>query len=55
MLLEILYTFEKLIENGNKVKVIWNYLEIDDDMLDAGKEYEEMVKIPFEYRVIEDY
>jgi len=55
MLLEILYTLEKIIQNGTKVVVIWNYLEIDDDMLDAGKEYSEMVKIPFEFKVIKDY
>lgn len=54
MLLEILYTFEKLVKAGKKVKVIWNYLEIDDDMLEAGKEYEEMVEIPFEFNEIED-
>lgn len=54
MLLEILYTLEKLVKNGNKVKIVWNYLEVDDDMLDAGKEYEEMVKIPFEFKIIED-
>jgi len=54
MLLEIFYTFEKLVEEDKKVSVIWNYLEIDDDMLEAGKEYEEMVNIPFEYRIIED-
>lgn len=56
MLLEIFYTLEKLIqEKGKKVKIIWNYLEVDDDMLDAGKEYEEMLKIPFEFAIIEDY
>ena len=55
MLLEILYILEKILQNGKKVKVHWNYLEVDDDMLDAGKEYEEMVKIPFEFKVIEDY
>ncbi len=55
MLLEIFYTFEKLIEENKNVKIIWNYLEIDDDMLDAGKEYEEMLTIPFEFRIIKDY
>ena len=55
MLLEIFYLLERVVENGNNVKVIWNYLEIDDDMLESGKEYSEMVKIPFEFRIIEDY
>ena len=55
MLLEMLYLLEKIVKKGKKVTVKWNHLEIDDDMLDAGKEYSEMVKIPFEFVVIEDY
>lgn len=55
MLLEVFYMFEKLVEENKKVKVIWNYLEIDDDMLEAGKEYDEMLQIPFEFAIIEDY
>ena len=56
MLLEMLYVLERIIkEKDKKVVIIWNYLEIDDDMLDTGKEYSEMVKIPFEFKVIEDY
>ncbi len=54
MLLEILYMLEKIVKAGKKVKVLWNYLEIDDDMLDAGKEYEEMLEIPFEFQAIKD-
>ena len=54
MLLEILYMLEKIVKAGKKVKVRWNYLEIDDDMLDAGKEYEEMLEIPFEFQAIKD-
>ena len=56
MLLELLYILEQIMhEKGKKVTIIWNYLEVDDDMLDTGKEYEEMVKIPFEYKIIEDF
>ena len=55
MLLEILYLLEKIVEKGKKVTIKWNYLEIDDDMFDAGKEYAEMVKIPFEFVIIEDF
>jgi len=55
MLVEILYTLERIIKETNKkVVIIWNYLEIDDDMHETGKEYEEMVKIPFEFKIIED-
>ena len=56
MLLEIIYVLERIVNDmEKKVTVIWNYLEADDDMLDTGKEYAEMVNIPFEFKVIEDY
>jgi len=56
MLLEILYLLEKIIEeHDKKVKIIWNYLEEDDDMLETGKEYSEMIQVPFEFKIIEDY
>jgi SiaC family regulatory phosphoprotein len=56
ILLEIFYMLEKIItEENKKVKIFWNYLEVDDDMLDKGQEYAEMIKIPFEYIIIEDY
>jgi len=56
MILDILYILERIVEvEEKKVKIIWNYLEVDDDMLDTGKEYAEMVKIPFEFSVIKDY
>lgn len=56
MLLEIFYVIERIItEEKGKVKIIWNYLGVDDDMLEAGKEYSEIIQIPFEFREIEDY
>jgi len=56
MLLDILYILERIVnDTGKNVTIIWYYLEVDDDMLDTGKEYEEIVKIPFEYKIIEDF
>jgi len=56
MLLEIFYTLEKIIcDREKKVVVVWNYLEEDDDMLEVGTEYSEMIEIPFEFNVIQDY
>ena len=56
MLLELLYILETIIlEKKKKVKIIWNYLEEDDDMLEIGKEYSELVKVPFEFNTIPDY
>lgn len=56
MLLEILYILERIVTDmEKKVTIIWNYLQADDDMLDTGKEYSEMINIPFEFKIIEDY
>ncbi|HAN18278.1 MAG: hypothetical protein A2X13_04755 [Bacteroidetes bacterium GWC2_33_15] len=55
MILEMLYVLERIQNKGKQVTIVWNYLATDDDMLDAGHEYSEMVKIPFEYNEIEDY
>ena len=56
MLLEILYILENIIsEQKKKVLIIWNYLEEDDDMLEVGEEYSELVKVPFEFNAIKDY
>ncbi len=56
MLLEIFYTLEQIVKyTEHKITIIWNYLDIDDDMLDAGKEYAEMIEIPFEFKAIQDY
>ncbi|MEA2105255.1 MAG: DUF1987 domain-containing protein [Bacteroidota bacterium] len=54
MLLEIMNILDKMKKAGNEVKIIWNYLDGDDDMLEAGEEYAELVKVPFEYEAIED-
>ncbi len=54
VILEILYILERILKKGKEIKIIWNYNEIDDDMLDAGKEYAKMVSIPFELISFED-
>jgi hypothetical protein len=32
------------------MKIEWCYMEDDEDMEEAGKEFSELVEIPFEYR-----
>ena len=55
MLLEIFYLLEKIIEEHHKkVTVQWNYMKEDDDMRETGMEYSEMIKIPFEFKIIDD-
>lgn len=54
ILLEIIQLLNRLYKKGHKVKIIWHYLEVDDNMLDTGKEFSEMVKVPFEFILFED-
>jgi len=49
VLLDILSILEGLTDQNVKVEVNWFYLELDDDMLQTGKEFESLVKIPFKF------
>ena len=49
VLLDVLLKFEEIMDNGNNVSVKWNYREDEDDMLEAGEEYADIVSIPFDY------
>jgi hypothetical protein len=49
IILDILMLFEDIQADGHKVKVNWFYPEYDEDMMEAGHEYSDMVEIPFEH------
>jgi len=49
LILDILMIFEEMIEEGKDVEVKWLSLASDEDMQEAGQEYEEMVDVPFEH------
>lgn len=49
LILDILMTFEEMVEEGHNVLIKWLSLKSDEDMQEAGKEYEEMVDVPFEH------
>ena len=51
LLLDILMILEEIHEKGNKVLVKWYYPDYDEDMKDAGEEYNDMVEVPFEHIV----
>ena len=53
IILEILNLLDEIFKNGNKVSVSWSYLDIDEDMLEAGEEYSELVKVPFVFNSVE--
>lgn len=54
MILEILKVLKKLHKDGKQVEVHWHYPEDDEDMLEAGEDYEEILNIPFKYVVIDE-
>ena len=54
IILEILNVLDSIYKKEKKVTVLWNYLEIDEDMLDAGEEYSDLVSIPFEYNALQE-
>ena len=49
LLMEMFEKFEKSYNAGNDIKVYWHYKEMDIDMKDSGKLYEELCDLPFEF------
>jgi hypothetical protein len=48
IILDILLRLEDILQEGNqKPNVTWHYADGDDDMLEAGEEYKELVEVPF--------
>jgi hypothetical protein len=48
---DVLEVLEDYYKGGGKVEVRWMYMEDDDDMLDVGKEFQEIIKVPFTFIV----
>jgi hypothetical protein len=40
---------EEMTEEGNEVVIHWHSIKSDEDMQEAGREYEEMIDVPFEH------
>jgi len=49
ILLDIMLKLEDIKNNGNQVVVKWQYPADDDDMLEAGKEYADLIDVPFDF------
>jgi hypothetical protein len=47
IIMDILYKMEELYTSGNDVIVEWYYPEDDEDMMETGQEYAELIKVPF--------
>lgn len=48
-ILDILTILEELVRLNLTVEVIWHYLDLDEDMLSTGREFESMLLIPFQF------
>ncbi len=49
LILDILMILEEMKEEGKGVLVKWISLASDEDMQEAGREYQEMIDVPFEH------
>ena len=50
---KVLLSMLNKFKNSNNVTVHWFHYEEDEDMLESGKEFEELVNIPFAYHTLE--
>ncbi len=48
-ILDILNFFEALIDQNVQVQVFWHYQDLDEDMFSTGKEFQSLVKLPFQF------
>lgn len=45
-LVEIFRRFEKIHLNGSNIEIQWFYEEEDEDMMESGEDFKEIVKVP---------
>lgn len=53
-ILDVFKKLEKINTNSNKVLINWYYEEDDEDMLEAGEDYEAIINIPFKMIEVEE-
>jgi hypothetical protein len=53
-ILKMLYRLNDINDKGFNASVEWEYVEGDYDMLEVGRDYEHLVKVPFEYFVLSE-
>jgi hypothetical protein len=46
-ILDVFKRLENLVNNGYDVVINWHYEEDDEDMLEAGEDYQSIIKVPF--------
>ncbi len=53
-ILEIFKKLKRLNNSGHKVKIYWYLLGNDEDMREAGTDYQTIIEIPFEFISVDD-
>jgi hypothetical protein len=46
-LLDIFKKLESIFKRGSEIEICWHYEIDDEDMMEAGEDYQSIVKIPF--------
>ncbi len=49
MILKLLETCRDIHRNGYDIEVHWHFMEDDEDMIEAGEDYSENIKVPFKF------
>jgi len=49
MIMDIMLIFEEMVEEEHEVVIRWHSHLKDEDMQEAGKEFDEMIAVPFEH------
>jgi hypothetical protein len=49
LIMDIFLIFEEMVEEDHEVLIKWHSHHTDEDMQEAGKEFEEMIAVPFEH------
>lgn len=49
LIMDIFLIFEEMVEEGHDILIKWHSPQTDEDMHEAGKEFEEMIAVPFEH------
>lgn len=53
-ILDVFKKLEAIYKSGNEVVINWHYEEDDEDMLEAGEDYQSIIKIPFKMVELEE-
>ncbi len=53
-ILDVFKKLESINKNGSAVTINWHYEEDDEDMLEAGEDYQAIINVPFKMIMVND-